>query len=189
MKQLIPLVQITTTARPPTPSTTSISLQTPIPQTPSIIVNAGDDRVNNNPIDATIPSPTVANGIDNNTNITSEETSQEENRYRSKLIIGLSVSLAIIIITVVFFIILMVWIMRRHKKQKFTSERMPEVPFIVGSLQSDQIDIVQHLYKLPTKTTASNQLFTLNKSTPDVEYFTALSPALPPVYDYVGTKN
>jgi len=144
-------VQATT----PTPlSTLSIVLtpsQTPIPQAPAI-GNDDNDTVNNTPTHTVTPSPTVTNEIDNNTNITSEETSQEE---RSKLIIGLSVSFAIIIIIVVFFIILMVWIMRRHKKQKLRSERMPEVPFIVGSLQSDQSDIQQHLYKLPAKTTAS----------------------------------
>ena len=183
-------MQVTTTARPPTPSTTSISLQTPIPQTPAIIVN-GDDMVNNTTIDTTTPSPTVVNGIDSNTNTTFEEATQEENRYRSKLIIGLSVSFAIIIIIIVFFIILMVWIIRRHKKQKLRSERMHEVPFIVGSLQSDQID-KQNLYKLPTKTTVSqaktNQQSIMDKSPPDVEYSTALSPAPPPMYDYIGTE-
>ena len=178
-------------ATPPTPSTTSIPSQTPIPQTPAITVN-GDDMVNNTPIDTTASSPTVANGTDSNTNTTFEKTTQEENRYRSKLIIGLSVSFAIIIIIVVFFIILMVWIMRRHKKQKFRSERIPEVSSIVGSLQSDQIDKEQHLYKLPAKIAASQattyQRSIIDKFTPDVEYSTALSPAPPPVYDYVGTE-
>ena len=171
-------------ATTPTPSTTPISSQILTTQTPSI---AND---NNAPIDPITPSPTVTNDMDNNnTNITAEETSQEENRYRSKLIIGLTISFVIIIIIIVFFIILMVWIMRRHKKQKLRLERMPEVPIIVGSLQSDQID---KEYKLQAQTTASqattNQQSILDKSTPDVEYCTALSPAPPPVYDYVGTE-
>ena len=79
--------------------------------------------------------------------------------------------------------------MRRHKQQKLRPERMPEVPIIVGSLQSDQID---KEYKLQAQKTASqattNQQSILDKSTPDVEYCTALSPAPPPVYDYVGTE-
>ena len=162
-------------------------------------VDEGNNVVNIDPIDTVTPSPTVDNEMDNITNITFEETSREENRYRSKLIIGLSVSFVIIIGIVIFFIILMVWIVRRQKKCNSKSDQMPEIPIILGSLQTDQTDAInkeQNLNKVPVhftrKTTAgqatTSQRSITDKSTTEAEYCTVVSPAPPPVYDYVGTE-
>lgn len=185
-----------TTAPTPTPISSIVS--TPIPavtQTPPAIEDKGNNVINIAPMDT--PSPTVDNEMDNITNITFEETSREENRYRSKLIIGLSVSFVIIIAIVIFFIVLMVWIIRRQKKRK--SEQMPEIPIIVGSLQSDQTDVLnkeQNLNNVPVqftrrKTTTgqpTSQRSITDRSPGGGEYCTVVSPAPPPVYDYVGTE-
>ena len=83
-------------------------------------------------------------------NFTFEERTREENRYRSKLTIGLTVSFVIIIAIVVFFVILMVYIIKRQKKHNLKSNQMPEIPIIIGSLGSDQDDGInkeQNLHK------------------------------------------
>ena len=173
--------------------------QTPtVTQTPPAIEDEGNNVVNIDTMDTL--SPTVDNEMDNITNITFEETSREENRYRSKLIIGLSVSFVIIIAIVIFFIILMVWIIRRQKKRNSKSKQMPEIPIIVGSLQSDQTDVLNkelNLNKVPVqftrrKTTTgqptTSQRSITDRSTGGGEYYTVVSPVPPPVYDYVGTE-
>ena len=134
----------------------------------------------------------------NNINSTFEERTREENRYRSKLIIGLSVSFVLIIAIVVFFIILMVCIIKRQKKRNLKRNNMPEIPIIIGSLGSDQDDGInkeENLHKEPVhftsrRTTAgqpmNSQRSITDKSTAG-EYCTVTSP-VPPVYDYVGTE-
>ena len=90
----------------------------------------------------------------------------------------------------------MVWLIRRQKKHNSKSEQMPEIPIIVGSLQTDQTE-EQNLHKVPVhftrrKTTSgqptTSQRSITDRSTAGGEYCTVVSPAPPPVYDYVGTE-
>ena len=175
----------------PTPSLTATSSHALVTPTPAIVVE-DDDAVN--PI--TI-SPTVGDETES-INSTFEERTREENRYRSKLIIGLTVSFVIIIAIVVFFIILMVCIMKRQKKHNLKSNQMPEIPIIIGSLGSDQDDGInkeQNLHKEPvhftSRRTMAGQPMNSQRSITDKstggEYCTVASP-VPPVYDYVGTE-
>ena len=175
----------------PTPSLTATSSQALVTPTPAIVVE-DDDAVNPLTI-----SPTVVNETES-INSTFEERTREENRYRSKLIIGLTVSFVIIIVIVVFFIILMVCIMKRQKKHNLKSNQMPEIPIIIGSLGSDQDDGInkeQNLHKEPvhftSRRTMAGQHMNSQRSITDKstggEYCTVASP-VPPVYDYVGTE-
>ena len=149
------------------------------------------------PMNTIIPSPTVVN-VTENINSTFAETSREENKYRSKLIIGLSVSFVIIIAIVVFFIILMVCIVKRQKKRNSKSYPIPEIPIIIGNLgshQDDGINKEQNLHKEPvhftSRRTMAGQLMNSQRSITDqsagAEYCTVASP-VPLVYDYVGTE-
>ena len=185
---------VQTTTPTTSPSSTATSSLTPTPA----ILNEGIDPDGINPINMFNPSPTIVNDTDN-TNSTFEETSREENRYRSKLIIGLSVSFVIIIAIVVFFIILMVCIMRRQRKQNSKSNQMPEIPIVIGSLRTDHDNAINKEQNLHNKEpvhftkrrTMASQPMSSQRSITDksagAEYCTVGSP-VPPVYDYVGTE-
>lgn len=189
----------------PTPSLISTSListtsQVPTTQTPATEegVVTGPGINNLNPINIATPSPTVVNDTDISVNATAEARTREENRYRSKLIIGLSISFVIIIAIVVFFIILMVCLMKRQRRSK----QIPlENPIVVGSLGTDQPDGLnkeQNLQNVPVNFTkrrtvgSSGQEMNSQRSITDrsmgAEYCTVESVAPPPVYDYVGTE-
>ena len=193
MQTTTPNPSPSTTATPTPTVTPSQSFITPIPA----IVEEDNGPDNNNPVNTVNPSPTIVNETEN-INSTFEERTREENRYRSKLIIGLSVSLVMIIAIVVFFIILVMCIMKRQKKHNLKSNQMPEIPIIIGSLESDQDDGVhkeQNLHKEPvhftSRRTMAGQPMNSQRSITDRsagdEYCTVASP-IPPVYDYVGTE-
>ena len=160
--------------------------------TPSFTVNNGTGI---NPTDTITTSPTVYNETED---INSVETSREENRYRNKLIIGLSVSFVLIMAIVVFFVILMVCIIKRQKKHNSKSNQIPEIPIIIESLgtgHSDGINKEQNLYKEAVQCTNRrtiagqfmNSHISITGNSARGEYCTVASP-VPPVYDYVGTE-
>ena len=188
----------------PTPSSTTTATSTPLPSpsTPTIVISsqplmtpmpsATEDGDNNAGISHTstvTPRATVANETENVTLIL-EEGTREENRYRSKLIIGLTVSVVIIIAIVVFFIILIVCIKKRQKKRNLKFNHALEIPMIMGN-QNNGINNVQYLNKEPVnftnERTMTDQAINSQQSQ-TVEYSTIDSP-VPPVYDYVGDKS
>ena len=177
----------TATSTPlPTPTspaavTSSQTLMTPMPLATEVEDNdAGVSRTS-----TVNPSPTI--NATNNFTIISEEGTREENKYRSKLIIGLSVSIVIIIAIVTFFIILIVCIKKRQKKRNLKFNHALEIPMIMRN-QNDGINNAQYINKQPVNFT--NERITtdqaMNSQQPlSVEYSTIDSP-VPPVYDYVG---
>ena len=137
--------------------------------------------------------PTVANETRNNTFI-HEEGTREENKYRNKLIIGLSVSIVIIIAIVVFCIILIVCIKKRQKKRNSKINHMLETPMIIENFKTnrdDAIDNEQNLHKVPVN--SANERTKTNQAMDSQQFITAeysaIESPVPHVYDYVGTEN
>ena len=186
----VPSPSSTTTATS-TPSSSAVISSQPLMTSMPSATEDGDNNAGISHTSTVTPSPTVANETENVTLIL-EEGTREEDRYRSKLIIGLSVSVIIIIAIVVFFIILIVCIKKRQKKRN--SKHALEIPVIMENTvtnQDDAINNTQNLSKKPVNFTNERTMTdqAINSQQPlTVEYSTIDSP-VPPVYDYIGDES
>ena len=150
------------------------------------------------------PGPTSESN--NSINATAAETSSEENKYRNKLIIGLTVSFIVIIAIVVFFVILIVCLARRRKKQEKSSTPLPmQIPFLVDSSKPGQANAIEkyginkdeqkepvHFNKKRSAIKAGEPIQpSITDKVISSEYCYVSNPNTPlppPEYDYVGTQ-
>jgi len=191
---------VPSTTATPTPSV--IAPPVNIVNNPTTTQNIGTTTTTTIP--KATPDPTMQVERNNSINATAAETSSDENKYRNKLIIGLTVSFVAIIAIIIFFVILIVCLTRRHKRKEKASTPLPiEVPFIVESSSSNGINkyaVDQDKQKVPVdfskkRSTKSGQNFPIQPSITDkavtAEYCYVSNsppPAQPPEYDYVGTQ-